>query len=92
MFNGELGLQFTLQVASHYTTSELVELAELGAQSGFHEVWLSDALRYRNILVVAAAIKIGTAILVPYVRNPIDVADSLLALSLSLPEAGRSVS
>lgn len=50
MFNGELGLQFALQVASHYTTSELVELAELGAQSGFHEVWLSDALRYRNIV------------------------------------------
>lgn len=86
MFNGELGLQFALQVASHYTTSELVELAELGAQSGFHEVWLSDALRYRNI--VGWRRRSPRAVFL----NSIDVADSLLALSLSLPEAGRSVS
>lgn len=87
MFQGEFGLQFTLQVASHYTTGEIVELADLAARHGFHQIWLSDALRYRNPLMVAAAIasrvpiKLGTAILVPYFRNPVDVADSLLALS-----------
>ncbi|MBI2357766.1 MAG: LLM class flavin-dependent oxidoreductase [Deltaproteobacteria bacterium] len=86
-FSGELGLQFTLQVASHYTTTELADLAGMAARSGFDQVWLSDALRYRNVLVVAAAIaskaplKIGTAILVPYFRNPVDVAGALLALS-----------
>lgn len=96
IYDGEFGLQFTLQVASHYRTNQLVELADIAARSGFHQIWLSDALRYRNLIVVAAAIaskvpiKLGTAILVPYFRNPIDVADSLLALS-ELME-GREIS
>ncbi|MCH7569271.1 MAG: LLM class flavin-dependent oxidoreductase, partial [Deltaproteobacteria bacterium] len=87
IFQGEFGLQFVLQAASHYSTPQLIELAGLGAQKGFHQVWLSDALRYRGMLSVAAAIaarvpiKIGTAILVPYFRNPIDVADAVLAIS-----------
>lgn len=96
MFQGELGLQFTLQVGSHYTTGELVELADLAARRCFHQIWLSDALRYRDPLVVATAvagkvpIKLGTAILVPYFRNPIGVADSLLALSELTGERGTS--
>ncbi|MCZ6562360.1 MAG: hypothetical protein O6948_05485 [Deltaproteobacteria bacterium] len=71
VFKGEFGLQFVLQAASHYSTAELVDLAGLGAQKGFQQVWLSDALRYRGTLSVAAAItartpiKVGTAILVP---------------------------
>lgn len=96
MFQGEVALQFTLQVASYYTTGELVELAGLASRLGFDQIWLSDALRYRNPLVVATAIaskvsiKLGTAILVPYFRNPIDVADSLLALSELMP--GKEIS
>ena len=87
IYSGEFGLQFVLQAASYYTTRELVELAELGAARGFKQVWLSDSLRYRNVLSVATAIaaraplKVGTAILVPYFRNPIDVADAVLAIS-----------
>jgi alkanesulfonate monooxygenase SsuD/methylene tetrahydromethanopterin reductase-like flavin-dependent oxidoreductase (luciferase family) len=59
-------------------------------------VWLSDALRYRNPWVVATAIaatvpvKVGTAIMVPYFRNPVDVAGTVLALA-DLTE-GREVS
>lgn len=96
IFQGERGLQFVLQAASHYTTGQLVELAELGAQKGFQQVWLSEALRYRQTLSVATAIaarapiKVGTAILVPYFRNPIDVADAVLAIS-ELTE-GREIS
>jgi 5,10-methylenetetrahydromethanopterin reductase len=87
IFSGEVGLQFVLQAASYYSTKELTELAELGASRGFKQVWLSDVLRYRQVFSVATAIaaraplKVGTAIMVPYFRNPIDVADSVLAIS-----------
>ena len=87
IFSGEVGLQFVLQAASYYSTKELAELAELGAERGFKQVWLSDVLRYRQVFGVATAVaaraplKVGTAIMVPYFRNPIDVADSVLTIS-----------
>lgn len=96
IFSGEVGLQFVLQAASYYSTKELVELAELGAARGFKQVWLSDALRYRQVFGVATAVaaraplKVGTAIMVPYFRNPIDVADSVLTLSELMD--GREIS
>lgn len=96
IFSGEVGLQFVLQAASYYSTRELAELAELGAARGFKQVWLSDVLRYRQVFTVAAAIaaraplKVGTAIMVPYFRNPIDVADSVLAISELMD--GREIS
>ena len=86
-FQGELGLQFTIHIAHHYTVPDLVGLAELAHKNDFKQVWINDNLTHRNVFVVLAAIaatvpvKLGTAILVPYFRNPVDVADSIAAIT-----------
>ena len=86
-FNGELGLQFVTHLANHYNLRDLVRLAQLGADSGFCQIWVNDNIRYRNQMVVLTAIasqvpiRLGTAIMVPYFHNPLDLADSFAALS-----------
>jgi alkanesulfonate monooxygenase SsuD/methylene tetrahydromethanopterin reductase-like flavin-dependent oxidoreductase (luciferase family) len=87
IFNGELGLQFVTHLANHYTIPDLVHLAQLAFDRGFKQIWVNDNIRYRSQLVVLTAIasrvpiRLGTAIMVPYFHNPLDVADSLAALS-----------
>ena len=87
IFTGELGLQFVTHLANHYTVPELVRLARWGSDKGFKHIWVNDNIRYRGQLVVLTAIasqvpvQLGTAIIVPYFHNPLDVADSLGALS-----------
>jgi alkanesulfonate monooxygenase SsuD/methylene tetrahydromethanopterin reductase-like flavin-dependent oxidoreductase (luciferase family) len=87
IFNGEFGLQFVTHLANQYTVPDLVRLARLAADKGFQQIWVNDNIRYRNQLVVLTAIasqvpiRLGTAIMVPYFHNPLDVADSLGALS-----------
>ncbi|HUK39797.1 MAG TPA: LLM class flavin-dependent oxidoreductase [Candidatus Acidoferrales bacterium] len=87
IFAGELGLQFVTHLANHYTLPELVRLARFGLDKGFKHIWVNDNIRYRGQLVVLTAIAsqvsvhLGTAIIVPYFHNPLDVADSLGALS-----------
>jgi len=87
IFNGELGLQFVTHLANQYTLPDLVRLARLAVDKGFQQIWVNDNIRYRNQLVVLTAIashvpiRLGTAVLVPYFHNPLDVADSLGALS-----------
>ena len=74
-------------MANHYTLRDLVRLAQLGADSGFCQIWVNDNIRYRNQMVVLTAIasqvpvRLGTAIMVPYFHNPLDMADSFAALS-----------
>ena len=86
-FSGELGLQFVTHLANHYSLRDLMRLAQLGADSGFCQIWLNDNIRYRNQMVVLTAIasqvpiRLGTAIMVPYFHNPLDMADSFAALS-----------
>jgi alkanesulfonate monooxygenase SsuD/methylene tetrahydromethanopterin reductase-like flavin-dependent oxidoreductase (luciferase family) len=86
-FHGELALKLALQVANQYTVPELVRLAQRAYADGFKQVWVNDNLCQRNIFVVLTAmaakvpIKLGTSIIVPYFRNPVDIADSLAALS-----------
>ena len=87
IFNGELGLQFVTHLANQYTVRDLVRLAHLAADNGFQQIWVNDNIRYRGQIVVLTAIasqvpiRLGTAIMVPYFHNPLDVADSLGALS-----------
>jgi alkanesulfonate monooxygenase SsuD/methylene tetrahydromethanopterin reductase-like flavin-dependent oxidoreductase (luciferase family) len=87
VFEGELGLQFVTHLANHYTVPDLIRLAQLAADSGFRQIWVNDNIRYRGQTVVMSAIaarvpiRLGTAIMVPYFHNPLDVADSLAALS-----------
>jgi len=87
IFTGELGLQFVTHLANHYSLRDLVRLAQLGADSGFKQIWVNDNIRYRNQMVVLTAIasqvpiRLGSAIMVPYFHNPLDMADSFAALS-----------
>lgn len=87
LFTGELGLQFVTHLANHYSLRDLIRLAQLGADRGFAQIWVNDNIRYRNQMVVLTAIaahvpiRLGTAIMVPYFHNPLDMADSFAALS-----------
>jgi alkanesulfonate monooxygenase SsuD/methylene tetrahydromethanopterin reductase-like flavin-dependent oxidoreductase (luciferase family) len=87
IFKGDLGLQFVTHLANHYTVPDLVRLAQLATDKGFKQIWVNDNIRYRGQLVVLTAIaarapiRLGTAIMVPYFHNPLDMADSLAALS-----------
>jgi alkanesulfonate monooxygenase SsuD/methylene tetrahydromethanopterin reductase-like flavin-dependent oxidoreductase (luciferase family) len=95
-FSGELALKFALQSTTRYTIPDFIHLAHSAYAQGFKQVWVNDNLGQRNIFIVLAAIaarapiKVGTAIMVPYFRNPVDMAGSLAALS-ELTE-GREIS
>jgi len=97
IFTGELGLQFVTHLANHYTVPELIRLAHLGADSGFSRIWFNDNIRYRSQLAVMTAvaarvpIALGTAVLVPYFHNPLDLADALGAISELLPNQEISI-
>jgi alkanesulfonate monooxygenase SsuD/methylene tetrahydromethanopterin reductase-like flavin-dependent oxidoreductase (luciferase family) len=83
----EFGLQFTTHIAHRYATTDLVELARLAHAEGFEQIWLNDNFRFRQVFVVLGAIaqqvpiRLGTACIVPYFRNPMDAADALVTLS-----------
>ena len=97
IFEGELGLQFVTHLANHYTVPDLVRLAKLAADRGFQQIWVNDNIRYRAQLVVITAmatsvdIRLGTAVMVPYFHNPLDIADSLAALSELCAERETSI-
>src|SRR5437762_3368907 len=83
-FTGELGVHYPLHVLNRYSVPELIGLAERAQQSlekfGFAQIWTNDNLEYRSVVAASAPlaarlpIKLGTAITVPYFRNPIDLA------------------
>ena len=86
-FRGQLALKFNIQIASQYSVPELIRLAQLAHAEGFEQVWINDNLCQRNLFVVLSAIaacvpiKLGASIIVPYFRNPVDIADTVAALS-----------
>ncbi len=86
-FSGDIGLQFTIHIANEYPVPKIVDLTKVALDQGFDQVWVNDNLCHRNIFVVLAAIasqvpiRLGSAILVPYFRNPVDLADSIASLT-----------
>jgi 5,10-methylenetetrahydromethanopterin reductase len=96
IYHGEVGLQFTTHLAKRYTVPQWIELAEFSRKQGFSQLWVNDNLGHRNIFVILTAIaakvpmKLGTAIFVPYFRNPIDAADAFVSLSELMD--GREIS
>ena len=86
-FKGNFGLQFVTHIATHYSIPEWVELAQLAHKKKFHQLWINDNVGYRPPIVLLSAvaaqvpIPIGTAVLVPYFHQPLDLVDSLAALS-----------
>src|SRR6267142_5519932 len=90
-FTGELGIHYPLHVLNRYSLPELLDLAGRARQSlepfGFTRVWTNDNLEYRSVLASSAAIlarlpvKLGTAVTVPYFRNPVDLAMAFATMS-----------
>ena len=82
-----LGLQFVIHLAKHYTVPQLAELAKYAQDLGFGQVWVNDSLGYRNVFVILSAMaaqvdmKLGTAIMVPYYRHPMDAASAIASIS-----------
>jgi alkanesulfonate monooxygenase SsuD/methylene tetrahydromethanopterin reductase-like flavin-dependent oxidoreductase (luciferase family) len=90
-FTGEIGIHYPLHVLNRYSLPELIGLAERATKTlgpyNFTRVWTNDNLEYRSVLASSAAIlarlpvKLGTAVAVPYFRNPIDVAMAFATMS-----------
>ena len=90
-FTGEIGIHFPLHVLNRYSLPELIELAaraqNIMGRFGFTRVWTNDNLEYRSVMASSAAmlaklpVKLGTAVTVPYFRNPIDVAMAFATMS-----------
>ena len=90
-FSGEVGIHYPLHVLNHYSLPELIRLAEAALRAletfRFTQVWTNDNLEYRNVFASSAAIvarlpvKLGTAVTVPYFRNPIDLAMAFATIS-----------
>ena len=88
---GEIGIHYPLHVLNRYSLPELIGLAETAWQTmqkfGFGQVWTNDNLEYRSVLASSAAIvarlpvKLGTAVTVPYFRNPVDLAMAFATMS-----------
>ena len=99
-FSGEIGIHYPLHVRNRYSLPELIVLAETAWKTmgkfGFAQVWTNDNLEYRSVLASSAAIvarlpvKLGTAITVPYFRNPVDLAMAFATMSELMD--GREIS
>jgi 5,10-methylenetetrahydromethanopterin reductase len=81
-------MDFSLLVNPVYTPSELIEIARLLEQAGFHALWMPDEKFYRDCyinLAVAATetshIHIGPCVSDPYSRHPIMTAAAIATLA-----------
>ncbi len=90
------GLQLHLPSYRDMSLSQLLEMAELACSASIQQLWVTDNLQSRNAFVVLTAlashvpVRLGTAVLVQYFRNPVDTADAAAALSELM--AGRELS
>src|SRR5437773_10103983 len=99
-FSSEIGIHYPLHVLNRYSLPELIGLAETAwrtmGQFRFSQVWTNDNLEYRSVLASSAAIvarlpvKLGTAVTVPYFRNPVDLAMAFATISELMD--GREIS
>ena len=83
----ETGIQLHLPTYKDIPLPNLVDLGRTAEAGGVSQVWVTDNLQSRNAFVVLAAlashlrVKLGTAVTVQYFRNPVDLADSVAAVS-----------
>jgi alkanesulfonate monooxygenase SsuD/methylene tetrahydromethanopterin reductase-like flavin-dependent oxidoreductase (luciferase family) len=83
----EAGIQLHLPTFKDYPLPELLQMARAGHAGGLDQIWVTDNLQHRNPFVVLAAlagavpIKLGTAVLVQYFRNPLEAANSVATVS-----------
>ena len=83
----EAAIQLHLPTYKDIPIRELIDLGQTAKAGGISQIWATDNLQSRNVFVVLGAlaanigIKLGTAVTVQYFRNPVDLADSVAAIS-----------
>jgi alkanesulfonate monooxygenase SsuD/methylene tetrahydromethanopterin reductase-like flavin-dependent oxidoreductase (luciferase family) len=83
----EIGIQLHLPTFRHVSLPQFVHFGRDAHAGGVSQLWVTDNLRSRNQFVVLTALaagvplKLGTAVTVQYFRNPVDVADSVAAIT-----------
>jgi alkanesulfonate monooxygenase SsuD/methylene tetrahydromethanopterin reductase-like flavin-dependent oxidoreductase (luciferase family) len=82
----DIGIQLHLPTYGDRSVGQLRDLAELCAARGATQVWVTDNLESRNLFVVLAAlssvpIRLGAAVMVQYVRNPVEAAAAIATVS-----------
>jgi 5,10-methylenetetrahydromethanopterin reductase len=99
VYKGSIGLHIGMSILNRYRLPELLDAAGIAVKElgdfNFKRVWFNDNLEYRNVVVAATAlvsrfdIDVGTAVAVPHVRNPIDLASAVATLTELRP--GRKI-
>lgn len=86
----KFGLEFAMP---EYPVPELVDMAALALDLfDFEQIWVSDNIQFRSAFVVltAMALKLkaalGTAVIIPYPRNPLDMASAFASVSELMEE------
>ncbi len=83
----EIGIQLHLPTFRNVTLPGFIDFGHTARAGGVAQLWATDNLRSRNQFVVLTALaanvplKLGTAITVQYFRNPVDLADSVAAIT-----------
>lgn len=83
----EIGIQLHLPTFRHVLLPEIVQLGRAAHSGGISQIWVTDNLRSRNLYVMLTAlaanvpVKLGSAVTVQYFRNPVDIADSVAAIT-----------
>ena len=83
----EIGIQLHLPTFGKASLTDIVRLGRIAHAGGISQVWVTDNLRSRNPYVVLTALagsvplKLGTAVTVQYFRSPVDIADSVAAIT-----------
>lgn len=82
----ETGIQIHLPTHHALTVGELRELASRLADEGVDQLWFTDNLGSRNLLVILAAlapapIRLGAAVMVQYFRSPVEAAAALATVT-----------
>jgi len=83
----EAGLQLHLPSYRDSSLGRLLDLSRAVCETGIDQLWVTDNLQSRNAFVVLAAlasrlpVRLGTAVIVQYFRNPVDLADSVATIA-----------
>jgi len=85
MFRPKFGIEFAMP---EYPLPDLIEMAKSVLNLfDFEQIWVTDNIQFRSSFVVLAAMALklncalGTAVTIPYPRNPLDMVSSFATLS-----------
>lgn len=91
-------MRFGIQLYPPCTAPQMAEYAQRAvSQYAFDKIWVPDHLTYENVFVILAAIiartgaPVGTSVIHPFSRTPVDLASSFASLAHLGGDAGVTV-